>query len=282
MWKLIKAGVVLALLAAILSGAYGAYYYFVLFPRNLDAQALAATGPAGQPTPDPSTPDFEKALALKHDRKTDEARDAFEDFLARFPDSSHRDDAEAMLGELNLAGLFSGLPGPGKLDYIVEKGDVLDRVAHKTHSNPELIFQANNLERVNLQIGQRLEVPQVDFTVLVHLGAKKLLLLNGGRFFKSYAVLTAHPLPKKTAAIHTKVLEKLAFVSAHRVVFGSKDYVNSVRSLSLAGQPAFTIYGESDEAGNRPPGTGIGLSASDAEEVHTLVSVGTPVTITGE
>jgi hypothetical protein len=58
MWKLIKAGIVLALLAAIFSGGYGAYYYFVLFPRDLDAQALAARGPAGQPTPDPSTPDF--------------------------------------------------------------------------------------------------------------------------------------------------------------------------------------------------------------------------------
>jgi LysM repeat protein len=282
MWKLIKAGIVLALLAAIFGGIYGAYYYLVLFPKNLDAQALAANGPPGQPTPDPSTPDFEKAMELKHDRKTDEARDAFEDFLARFPDSSHRDEAESMLGELNLANLFSGLPGPGKFEYVVEKGDVLDRVAHKTHSNPELIFQANNLERVNLQIGQRLEIPKVDFAVQVHLASKNLLLLNGGRFFKAYPILDAHPLPKKTAQIHTKVQEKLAFTNAHRVVFGSKEYANSLRSLSLAGQPGFTIYGESDDAANRPPGSGIGLSASDAEEVHALVSIGTPVTISGD
>lgn len=282
MWNLIKACIVLALLAAIFGGGYGIYYYLVVFPKDLDKQALAADGPPGQPTPDPSTPDFEKAMALKHELKNDEARDAFEDFLARFPDSSHHNDAEAMLGELNLAGLFSGLPGPGKIDYIVEKGDVLDRVAHKTHSNPELIFQANNLERVNLQIGQRLEVPQVDFAVQVHLGSKNLLLLNKGRFFKAYPILDAHPLPKKSTGIHTKVLEKLAFAGGHRVVFGSKEYANSVRSLSLVGQPGFTIYGQSEDANNRPPGSGIALSASDAEEVHTLVSIGTPVVITGD
>jgi LysM repeat protein len=282
MWKLIKAGIILTLFGAIFGLGYGAYYYFILFPRELDARALAAHGAPGQPTPDPSTPDFEKAMALKRDRKTDEARDAFEDYLARFPDSSHRDEAEAMLGELNLANLFSGLPGPGKLDYIVEKGDVLDRVAHKTHSNPELIFEANNLERVNLQIGQRLEIPQVDFSVQVHLTSKNLLLLNGRRFFKAYPVLDAHPLAKKSPVIRTKVLEKLAFVNAHRVVFGSKEYANSIRSLSLAGQPNFTIYGESDDANNRPPGSGIGLSASDAEELEALVSIGTPVIISGD
>ena len=133
-----------------------------------------------------------------------------------------------------------------------------------------------------MQIGQRLEIPQVDFSVQVHLGSKTLLVLNRGRFFKVYAILDAHPLPKKTTVIHTKVLEKLAFASGHRVVFGSKEYANSVRSLSLAGQPGFTIYGQSDEPGNRLPGTGIGLSASDAEEIHTLVSIGTPVTISGD
>ena len=282
MWKLIKAGIILALLAAIIGGGAGAYYYFVILPRKIDAQDLAAGGQPGQPTPDPSTPDFEKVKALKQAEKTDEARDGCEDFLARFPDSSHRAEAEAMLGDLNLAALFSGLPGPGKTDYIVEKGDVLDRVAHKTHSNPELIFQANSLERVNLQIGQRLEIPQVNFSVQVHLGSKNLLLLNGGRFFKVYPILDAHTLPKKSPEIHTKIQEKLAFAGTHRVVFGSKDYPNSLRSLSLAGQPSFTIYGESDDAAARAPGGGIGLSPSDAEEVHTLVSIGTPVAINGE
>ncbi len=282
MWKLIKASIILALLAAIGGGGYGAYYYLVLYPKKVDAQALEAAGPPGQPTPDPSTPDFEKAKALKHDQKIDEARDACEDFLARFPDSTHRDEAEAMLGDLNLAALFSGLPGPGKQEYIVEKGDVLDRVAHKTHCNPELIFQANSLERVNLQIGQRLLIPQVNFSVQIHLTTKKLLLLNGGRFFKIYSILDDHPLPKKAPEIHTKIQEKLAFASARRVVFGAKEYANSLRSLSLAGQPGFTIYGESDDAAFRAPGSGIGLTASDAEEIHTLVSVGNPVTISGD
>lgn len=282
MSRLIKAAIILFLLAAIIGGGAASYYFLVVLPKKIDAADLAANGPPGQPTPDPSTPEFAKAKALKRDQKNDAARLACEDFLARFPDSTHRDEAEAMLGELNLANLFSGSPGPGKMDYIVEKGDVLDRVAKKTHSNPELIFQANGLERVNLQIGQRLEIPQVNFTVRVHLATKKLLLLDNGRFFKSYPLSDARSLPKKSAEIHTKILEKLAFANAKRVVFGSKEYPGSLRSLSLAGQPNFTIYGASNETALRAPGSGIELSASDAEELHTLVSVGTPVTISAD
>ena len=52
--------------------------------------------------------------------------------------------------------------------------------------------------------------------------------------------------------------------------------------MTLAGQPAYTIYAEPDNPDEtKPTGGGIGLvSEGDAEELHTLAAVGTPVTIT--
>ena len=69
-------------------------------------------------------------------------------------------------------------------------------------------------------------------------------------------------------------------------MFGTKEYGGSLRSLTLAGQPGYTIYGQSDGSPGlgpeKPPGSGLALDPSDAEELHSLVSVGTPVTISAK
>lgn len=281
--RLIKALIILVLVAALGAGAFGAYYVLFLRPQQADARDRAAFSQArAQPTPDPSTPEFEKARELRRQRNYPEARKALEEFLSRYPDSTHRAEAEALLGEINVNELLSPGPGPEKQEYIVQRGDVLDRVAHKTKSSSELIFRANNLERTMLQIGQKLQVPQVDFSVEVHLREKKLVLLNHGAFFRSYPILESRPLPKKTKEIRTKVFEKLAFRDNHRVSFGAKDYPDSLRSISLAAQPGYTIAGRNEDPMAKASTAGIILSAADAEEVHTLVSPGTPVLLTGD
>ena len=287
MLKLFKTLVILALLGGIAAGLYGAYYYLGQRPKELDALDLVAA-PPGAPTPDPGKDDFEKARELKRSRKYDEAKAALESFLTHYPDSPHKFEVEGMLGDINLGDLFSGNPGPGKLQYIVQPGDVLDRVAHKTKSNPEMIFQANSLERIMLRIGQKLEVPQVDFSIEIHLPEKKMYLLNKGRFFKVYDILESRPPPgKKTPEIHTKIAEKRAYKDGKMVAFGGKDYVGSTRSLTLDKQPGYTITGEPEGAPPQPAApdkpvvpTGIVISASDAEELHTLVNAGTPVNLT--
>ena len=278
MINLLKAFVILFLLGVIAGGAAGTYYFLIERPKQRDAAEIASTGPAGQPTPDPSTPEFEKVQALKRDLQYPEAREALIAFLTRYPDSTHRQEAETMLGDINLAGIFSSQPGPGKVEYIVQRGDVLDRVAHKTKSDPELIFQANGLDRIMLRIGQKLEIPQVDFSIDVRLKEKKLILLDHGRFFKSYPLEDFRPLSKKTPVINTKVQEKIAFKDGKRVPFGSKEFAGSLRSLTLTGQPGYTIY-PADVGTGKPAESGLGLAAGDTEELHTLVSVGTPVTI---
>ena len=277
MVTLIKTLIILVLVGLLAAAAYGSYYLLVERPKERDARELAAAPPVGEPTPDPTTPEFERVKALKYQRDP-EARAALEAFLTRYPDSSHRDEAESMLGDINYSDLLSAQPGPGKVEYIVQRGDVLDRVAKKTKSDPELIFQANGLDRIMLQIGQKLEIPQVDFSIEVHLNTKKLVLLNHGKFFKSYPLLDYKPLGKKVTAIRTKVQEKVATHDGRRVMFGSREYVNSLRALTLAGQPLYTIYAVADNPDEKSSG-GIALNSSDAEELHIMASVGTPVTI---
>lgn len=280
MVNLIKTLIILALVGFLVAAAAGSYYFLVERPKQRDAQEIATAPAVGQPTPDPTTPEYERIKALKYQRDP-EARPSLEAFLTRYPDSSHRDEAEAMLGDINYSELLSAQPGPGKVEYIVQRGDVLDRVAKKTKSDPELIFQANGLDRIMLQIGQKLEIPQVDFSIEVHLNTKKLVLLNHGKFFKSYPLQDSKPLGKKVTEIRSKVQEKVASHDGRRVMFGSREYVNSLRSLTLAGQPSYTIYAVPDNPDEKSSG-GIALNSSDAEELHIMASVGTPVTITAD
>ena len=282
MINLLKALVILGLLSAIGGGAYGTYYLLVQAPRNFDAREAAqeATVHSGQPTPDPSTPDFEKAQALKRTQNYPEARAALEAFLVRYPDSSHHDQALSLLGDMNLTQLFSTQPGPDKAEYIVQRGDVLDRVAHKTKSDPELIYQANGLDRIMLRIGQKLMIPNVDFSIEVHLNPRRLVLLNHGKFFKIYPLLEVRPLGKKGAEIRTKVQEKLAKQNRsarqlrlarfrHQSALPRADWPARLHHLRAAGRGT--------HGNEKPTGNGLALDPSDAEELHSLVSVGTPV-----
>ena len=285
MLNLLKALVILTLLALIGGGGYGAYYWLWAAPKLRDAQEKAQfQAQAAERPPDPSTPEFERAQALKRDRNYPDARAALEAFIIRYPDSSHYDQALGLLGDMNYSELMDGRLGAGKTEYIVQRGDVLDRVAHKVKSDPELIYQANSLDRIMLRIGQKLVIPDVDFALEAHLNPKRLVVRNHGKFFKSYVLQDARPLGKKVPEIRTKVQQKNATLNGRSVVFGSKDFVNSLRSLTLAGQPGYTIYAinDAESDGSKPAGSGLGLVASDAEEVHALVSVGTPVVVTAK
>ncbi len=282
--RVFKVLVILFLLALIGGGAAGSYYFLVYRPAQQDAQLIARGSAPGQPTPDPSTPDFEKARALRRERKLPEAREALLAMLDRFPDSSHRNEAETIIGSMNVEDVLNGLPGPGKIEYLVRSGDNLDKVSRHLKSNPELIFRANNLDTINLKIGQKLQVPQLDTALEIHLADKKAILRNRGQFFKSYPIKTLKAPAKKNFEVKTKVFEKMAFKNGLRVAFASKEFAGSIRATSFVGQPAYTIFGEPDDpvSGEKAPAGGVGLTASDAEELQTLVSVGTPVSISTE
>ena len=209
--RIFKVLVILFLLALIGGGAAGSYYFLIYRPAKQDAQLVARGNVPGQPTPDPSTGDFENARGLRRERKLPEAREALLAMLDRFPDSSHRNEAETIIGSMNVEDVLNGQPGLGKIEYIVKSGDTMDRVARHLKSNPELIFRANNMESINLRIGQKLQIPQLDTALEIHLADRKAVLRNRGQFFKSYPIKTLKVPLKKNFEAKTKVFEKMAF-----------------------------------------------------------------------
>jgi LysM repeat protein len=234
--------------------------------------------------PDISLPEFQAATQLRQEGKLTEARDALIGLIQKYPNGQHVQEAKDLLGETNVAILLSRYPSPEKTEYVVKSGDVLAKIARKLKTTPEIIMRMNNLSGTMLHIGEHLLISHPDFSIVIQRKASLVVLLNHGAFFKQYHVREPKLPPKQPAKISAKVAETMAWKDGKRVGIGSKEYAASTRWIRVAGAAAYTLYSVPDSAhpnlDQPPPPVGLGLEASDIEELSSLVKSGTPVTIT--
>ena len=288
---LAKTLVILALAAAVFGGA--AYYTYELFLRPQDELKQEKLAPATPPPPDPSLPDFAKAVATLQTGDLLAARESFYRFVEQNPHSLKLDAAKEYLGNINTDLFLSTKPAPEKQVYVVKRGDVLNRVAHVTKTTPELIMRANGLSNIMLRIDQRLYYTPAEFTLVVDKKNKKVVLLNRGKFFKQYPITTLptpHASAKKATPANAplqkqaaKVLEKIAWgPSGARIIFTDKEYAQANFWVSLT-VPGNTIYGDPDPASgekpNKPPTGGIGVAPEAVAELAIMLNKGATVTI---
>jgi LysM repeat protein len=273
---IVRTLIILALVGLILGGS--AFFAYELYwkPRKLDMEDRAASSQAPAAVPDYTLPAFEKAAGVQRTGDIDRARAAWVEFIRNYPDSPKIGEAKTALGGINTGQIFSSVPSPEKTSYTVSKGDSLVKIASKFKSNAELIFRANNLQTINLKIGQQLAIPQLDMSIVVDRKARTVTLLNRGQFFKEYHAV-ALKTPGGSASSQTKVADKIALQGSNRVAFGDKNYSGSERWIML-GSAGLAIRGLPEGASGTPP-PGIIVAQPDIEEIFLLVSRGTPVTI---
>ena len=272
----------LLLAAAIFGGAALFSYKIFLRPEIVMREELKV-GATPRVLPDLSLPEFHAAQKIKESGKLLEARAALTAFIQKYPSGIHVGEAQDLLGEVNTTILLSDFPSPEKEEYIVKSGDVLARIASKLKSTPELIMRTNNLSSTMLRIGQKLLISRPIFSILLQRERKLLYLLDHDRFFKRYHILHEKLPAKPPTKIATRVAEIMAWKNGKRIGIGSPEFLNSTRWIRLA-TPGYVLYSEPDETHQvldvPPPPEGIGLSATDVEELSSLVNTKTAVTIT--
>ncbi|MDQ2919125.1 MAG: LysM peptidoglycan-binding domain-containing protein [Verrucomicrobiota bacterium] len=273
------------LLAVAIFGSAAFFGYHIIVKPELAVRAEQRGEVPEEPQADASLPEFQAAAKLRQEGKLSEARSALTMFLQKFPSGLHNEEAKDLLGDVNMEILLSKYPSPEKQEYIVKRGDVLARVAMKTKTTPELIMRTNNLNGIMLRIGERLLISHPDFSIFIQKKAQTVTLLDKGNFFKRYRIRTEKlPSSKQPARITAKVAEVQAWRDGKRVGFGSKEYHGSARWIRLT-TPGYILYPEA-EAGRPPPGgvppppNGLGMAASEVEELSGLVNSKTAVTIT--
>ena len=274
---------ILLLLALVIFGGAAWFGYNAFIKEEIEVKKEQRGEVTPAPTPDISLPEFQAAAQLRQEGKLTEARDALIAFIQKYPAGLHVEEAKDLLGEVNVEILLSRYPSPEKTEYVVVSGDVLAKIARKLKTTPELITRMNNMSGTMLHIGEHLLISHPDFSLLIQPKAKLVVLLNHGRFFKQYHVQEVKLPAKQPSKITAKVAETMAWKNGKRVGLGTKEYASSTRWLRLGGAAAHTLYSVPDSAhpnlDQPPPPTGLGLAATDVEEISSLVNNKTPVTI---
>src|SRR5437764_2447896 len=189
---------VLFLAIIVFGGAYWFGREFV-FKQDIEVQKEQRGEVTAEPRIDLTLPEYEAAAKLRQDGKMPEARAALAAFVQKFPTSPHADEAKDLLGEINIDIFLSRTPSPEKEEYIVKPGDVLNKLAHKMKTTPELIMRMNNMSSTMLHIGEHLLVSHPDFAIVVQRKQNLLTVLNHGGFFKQYHVKELK-LPSKSSS----------------------------------------------------------------------------------
>jgi LysM repeat protein len=270
------------LLAVLIFGGAALFSYKIFVRPEMVRRAEKTLDAAAIPTPDISLPEFQAAQKLKSEGKLTEARAALTALIQRYPSGPHVGEAQDLLGDVNISILLSDYPSPGKEEYIVRSGDVLARVAAKTKSTPELIMRTNNLSGTMLRIGQKLLISRVEFSLLIQRNAQLLYLLDHEQFFKRYH-LREEKLPANAPAkMNIRIAEIMAWKNGKRIGIGSREFLSSTRWIRL-GAAGYVIYSLPDDSHQildvPPPAQGLGMTASDVEELSSLVNTRTAVTI---
>jgi len=271
------------LLAVIIFGGAAWFARYSVFKQDIEVRKEERGETTPEPRVDTSLPEFQAAAQLRQQGKLLESRGALTAFIQKYPTGAHVEEAKDLLGEINIDIFLSRTPSPEKEEYVVRPGDVLQKIAHKLKTTPELIMRMNNLNGTMLHIGEHLLISHPDFSMVIERKPKALVLLNHGTFFKQYQIREEKLSPKQPPKISAKVAEVMAWKDQKRIGFGTKDYVNSTRWIRLTA-PSYTIYSVPDSAhqnlGSPPAPPGLGLAAADVEELSSLVNNHMTVTIT--
>ncbi len=293
---MIKALIILVLAVGVFgSGIYWTYELYFRPKRELLREKILPPAP---PPVDPSLADFDACLDLKKEGRWEESRRALEFFMERYPQSSKADAARQALGEINGLLFLSPERWPEKQEYLVKKGDVLNKVAVSLRCSPELLMRANKLSGVTLRIGQRLVVPSGDFSLVVSPRLKRVTLFNRGRYFKEYIVrsqiarkgngggnVVKEKKELRSAAslrLTGKVSDKMAWAATgKRLSYADPGYQEAFHWIVLS-VGNHTLYPEpGSDIKPRPPRppSGLGLDPECVEELAALLRKGDPVTI---
>jgi LysM repeat protein len=247
----------------------------------------------------PNVKKLKQAQHLVSKGKLNEARAILVDALITAPRSPVTRQLRDLLGDVNTQIFFSKEPSPRKQEYIVKRGDALASIARKLQSSAEAIIRVNDLESTLIRPGDKLLVPQLDFTITIDLPRDRVVVHDSHGFFTQYPIASADLPPARHRTIRTKVAAKsfwengkpvrtndrLQKKGTPRIDLARRGYVlYGVEEQSDASTPQIAVEAD-EENGDSNSGEadrslqGIAMLENDLAEIELLIRKGTPVTI---
>jgi LysM repeat protein len=247
----------------------------------------------------PNVKKLKQAQDLVRTGQLNEARTILFKALVTAPKSPVTRELRDLLGQVNTQIFFSKDPSPRKAEYTVKQGDALSSIAQKLDSSPEAIIRVNNLDSTLIRPGEKLLVPQLDFTITIDLPRNRVVVHDNRGFFTQYPIVSVNLPSSRKPAIQTKVAAKSFWKNGKPVQQSHGTQPEGTPRIDL-GHAGYVLYGvegqneastseiavETDDNeqttnsrdANRPP-QGIAMLQADIAEIELLIRKGTPVTI---
>jgi len=235
---------------------------------------------------------LQEAIALEDGKSLVQARKKYLDILKKPVDARVREDLERRLGRINCQLVMTPEPMPEKQEYVVQRGDSIEKIAKKFGTTRELIEKSNMLTDANsIRLGDRFLVLKAQFSIEVSKSRIDLVLNMNGEFFKRYPVGTGKmgKTPVGTFIVDKKIPEPpWDKPGGKRIPFGDKENILGTRWMSLKATGntpdvrGYGIHGTWDDAsiGKAESMGCVRMKNSDVEELFILLPCGTPVVIT--
>ena len=257
-------------------------------PTTFTKRSSSATAPPKRgsetggkgPPPDPGKSKFARAVELLKAGNLDDGQERLFEIVRNYKESSKYVEAKRIIGEINMDALMEPSVGPGKKEYIVQRGDSLSLIASKNSTTISCIQRANGMLNTLLHPGDRLIVFPLEFDIVIGIDAKTLTLMRKGRFFKEYPVQKIRIPPGVRIPFESVVGDKAAWSDGRRVTFTSSKYLGADKWLQLKkGRIVITGKPPAGDATDDDAHPGIFLDPADMEELFTVIRTATPVKV---
>ncbi len=250
-------------------------------PPATPATAPAATRPA--PTAASVTPQFSEARRLFDEGQFQAARELCQQLLEQNLDPATRDQVIDLLGKAGMELLLTPRPMPEKIDYTVQSGDSLARLARRFNTTVELLQKSNNIRGSLIRIGDRLRIFQGEFSVKVNKTTNILDLYLDGKLFKRYRVGTGEyaRTPVGEFTITDRIPQPTWWRPDGKAIpFGDPENELGTHWLSLDIR-GYGLHGtwEPETIGQQASAGCVRMLNEEIEELFTILPVGTPVVI---
>ncbi len=213
------------------------------------------------------------------------------ELLERAANESEKMRIETILGKLNVDLFLSPQPIPEKVEYVVQTGDSLDKIAKKFNTTIELVQKGNAIRGATIHTGDRLRVPHGAFTLHISKTRNDMEVRFNNKFFKRYKVGTGQfgKTPVGTFVISDRIVNPVWWRPDGKMIpFGDKENLLGTRWLALTAaegtEPVkgYGIHGtwEPESVGKQSSMGCIRLVNSDVEELFQFVPIGCKVFIT--
>jgi len=220
------------------------------------------------------------------------ARAKWRDVLHQATDARLAAEAEERIAKINIGLVLTPRPMPEKVDYVVQAGDSVEKIAKRFGTTIDLIQESNQLKNADLiKAGDRLVVLKGKVSIAVSKGRNDLIVRLDDQFFKRYRVGTGKYSKTPVGAfVVADRQEKPVWwrPDGKEIPYGDKENILGTRWLSLratgstANVKGYGIHGTWDETtiGKAESAGCVRMKNSDVEELYKLVPINTPVTIT--